>query len=88
MKISKVMIIVLGTLLVMTIFAAAKASAEGMTLISLETKHGELSEQNQELKRQLVTSASLSQVSKKADEIGMIKPEKFIYLTGSGIALR
>lgn len=44
MKISKVMILILGILLVATIFAAAKASADGVALVTLETKYSQLSE--------------------------------------------
>jgi cell division protein FtsL len=83
-----IIILILGILFVITVFFGVKASSEGMTLVALNEKAQELQQQNQELKDQIVSSTSLSQVAKQSDSLGLIKPEKYVYLTQQGIALR
>ncbi len=84
--------IILGSLLsfliVITVFLATRASAEGVKLTVLENESTVLLEKNQELNDKIISSTSLSEVSKVASGSGMIKPENFLYITGNGIAMR
>ncbi|CAN5307733.1 hypothetical protein BH10PAT1_BH10PAT1_4500 [soil metagenome] len=81
-------IAVLSTLTIITIFFAVKASNEGSNLLQLEKQADELTQQNRELKDKIVNVSSLSQVSKMASSLGLDKPEKFVYISRQGIALR
>src|SRR5258708_33116673 len=83
-----IIIVTLGVLLIATVFFAIEASAQGAILVSLENKAADLQSQNQELSDNLVAATSLSQINKEATNMGMARPEKFVYLTQQGIALR
>lgn len=83
-----IIILILGILFVTTIFFGVKASSQGMALVTLNEKAQELTQQNHDLKDQIVSSTSLSQVAKQSDSLGLIKPEKYVYMTQQGIALR
>ncbi len=81
-------ILIIGILVVATVFFAIKASAEGQTLITLEDKAQALVAQNQELNSEIVNSTSLSQIAKAAQAMGMVQPEKYAYMKGTGVAMR
>ena len=72
----------------MTILAGVKATNQSSKLLLLEKKAAELEEENRELKDKIITKTSLTQINNKAKDLGLDKPEKFIYMTNSGIALR
>lgn len=84
----KIIIPILTILLISTILVAVKATNEGSKLLTLEKRAAELEEENKELKNQIISKTSLTEIGKNADKLGLGKPEKFIYLTNSGIALR
>jgi cell division protein FtsL len=88
MNIKKLVVPVLGLLLVATILTAVKASAQGGNLVALENEAASLKEQNKDLEDKIVAAGSLTQIDKKAAAMGMKTPEKFIYLTQQGLALR
>lgn len=91
MKKTKIQIIVgsvLVCLVIATLYFAIKSTAEGGTLISLTDKEADLVGQNQELQAQIVSASSLSQISKTAQSLGMIVPEKYIYMGNQGVAMR
>ncbi len=80
--------IVLTSLVIVTVFFAVKATVLGQKLVALENKAAELTEANQELGTQIVTSTSLSQIGRDAKNMGMANPTHFIYMTHDGVALR
>ncbi len=80
--------IIVFVLFVATVFFAIKSSSQGANLVVLENKAVELEAQNQEIKDKIVASTSLTKIEKNADDLGMVKPEKFIYLKHDGVALR
>ncbi len=88
MKIQKIILPIIGVLLIATIITGVKASSRGLELLSLEQKGANLRQENQELKDKIVSSSSLTKIEKDAEKLGMKKPEKFVYMTNSGIALR
>ncbi len=91
MKNKKIQIIIAGMLtclVVMTIFLATKSSAEGVKLIALENESAKLMSENHELNDRIISSTSLSAINKEASSKGMIKPENFLYINGTGIAMR
>ncbi len=88
MKLQKIIIPILAILLVVTIVTAIKASSEGNTLVFLENKAADLEVQNRELKDKIVSSSSLTKIGENATSLGMSQPEKFIYMTREGLALR
>ncbi len=87
-KLQKIIGGVLVCLTIATVFFAIKASAEGQTLITLEEKAQTLQTENQELNSEIVNSTSLSQIGKEAQAMGMIQPEKYAYMKGTGVAMR
>ena len=88
MKIQKIIIPILGLLLVATILTGVKASDEGDKLVTLEKKSANLNQTNKELRDKIVSSSSLNEIEKNAQSLSMQKPEKFIYITNTGIAHR
>ncbi len=87
-KLQLILVSMLTCLIVATIFLATKASAEGSRLIALENESSHLLEANHELNDKIISSTSLTEVSKEASISSMIKPENFLYITGNGIAMR
>jgi cell division protein FtsL len=87
-KHTNLFVIILAILMVVTIFTAIKASGKGTDLVALEREASILREKNQELKDSIVTYSSLSEVKKIAEVNGMIHPERFVYMTNQGIAMR
>jgi hypothetical protein len=81
-------ILFLGGLIVLTVFFAIKASSQGANLVDLEEESSRLVQENQELKDKIVKSTSLSQIAKQAENMGMVKPENYVYMSNQGIALR
>ncbi len=80
--------VIVFILFVATVFFAIKSSSQGANLVVLENKAVELEAQNQEIKDKIVASTSLTKIEKNADGLGMVKPEKFMYLKHDGVALR
>lgn len=80
--------VIVFVLFVATVFFAIKSSSQGANLVVLENKAVELEAQNQEIKDKIVASTSLTKIEKNANDLGMVKPEKFIYLKHDGVALR
>jgi len=91
MKNKKIQFIVCGVvtlLLIATVGTAVAASAEGARLIELENKAADLSEQNKELNDEIVNSSSLMQIGKVAAASGLTQPDHFVYMNGTGVAMR
>ena len=65
-----------------SVYLAIISSSRGANLISLEEKRLALEEKKQILTAELVAKTSLAEVSGMADELGMHKPERIIYLNG------
>jgi cell division protein FtsL len=87
-KLQKIIGVVLTCLTVLTVYFAIRASSSGQKLITLEDKALKLQQENQELNSQILDSTSLSQVGKLATAMGMDKPQKFVYMNGTGVAMR
>ncbi len=81
-------VMIVFVLFVATVFFAIKSSSQGASLLVLENKAIELEAQNQDIKDKIVGSTSLTKIEKNANDLGMVKPEKFIYLKHDGVALR
>jgi cell division protein FtsL len=79
---------VLLILLTAAILVGIKATDESNKLASLENKKSQLEQTNRDLKDKIIQSASLTQIGNSAKMIGLDRPEKFVYLTNDGIALR
>ena len=65
-----------------SVYLAIISSSRGASLVSLEEKRLALEERKQILTVELVVKTSLTEVSGMADELGMHKPERIIYLNG------
>ena len=87
-KLQRIIGIVLTTLTIVTVFFAIKASAEGQTLIDLENKAANLQAENDQINSEIVNSTSLSAIGKEAQATGMISPQKYAYMKGTGVAMR
>lgn len=87
-KLPVLAVVIVFGLFVATVFFAIKSSSQGANLVVLENKAMELEAQNQEVKDKIVGSTSLTKIEKDANDLGMVKPEKFIYLKHDGVALR
>ncbi len=87
-KVPIIVSLILFGLIVATVFFAIKSGTQGSSLIALENKVAQLTASNQELKSEIIGATSLSTVAKAASDLKMEKPEKFVYLTHEGVALR
>lgn len=83
-----VFVFILGALIVAAVFFGVKAASLGGQLAKLEAKENDIALANQEIKKNLALYSSYTEVSKQAEKLGMEKPEKFVYLTSEGVALR
>lgn len=91
MKNKRIKILVWGTisfLLVAAVFFAMKSSAQGVKLITLETKATTLESENQEIQSEIISDTSLSLIGKEAKTLGLDVPQKYVYLNRDGVALR
>jgi hypothetical protein len=70
----------LGILLVTTILFGIKSASQGVILMELEDKAHLFETANDELSNVLVTNTSLAKIGERANEMGMIKAEKTVYL--------
>lgn len=52
----------------------------GAEIAKLEKEESILADQNRELSENMVQSTSLDSIEKKAEELGFVKPEKFVYI--------
>ncbi|OGM31233.1 hypothetical protein A2630_04390 [Candidatus Woesebacteria bacterium RIFCSPHIGHO2_01_FULL_44_10] len=77
---TKKIIILVSLLAVATVILAIDSSAKGAVLASLENESVTLEKENRQLKDDLVSATSLTNTQKIAEEAGLIKPEKIIYL--------
>lgn len=64
-----------------TIFLTIEAATSGAKLANLEQKANLLARDNENLEQQLVTSSSLTDLGKKADELGFAKPQSVLYIS-------
>lgn len=64
------------------IFYLIGVSAFGAEVAKLENEELEISSQIQNYKEQIMSKSSLVEMGKKAGELGFIKPQNVIYLTG------
>lgn len=79
---------VIGVLIVAAVIFGVRAASLGTKLATLEEKERSLVQENQEIKKNLALYSSYTEVAKSAEKLGMEKPEKFVYLTSEGVALR
>ena len=61
-------------------------AGEKLTQINKEIKA--LEEENERLKKEIAISSSLTTIAKKADEMGFLKVENFLYLTSEPFAFK
>lgn len=80
-------VVLLALLGAVTVFNAIEQAAKGAELVYLEQKADRLIEENKDLNSKLVAGSSLSKVSVKANEVGMVKPENIMYLTSEAQAV-
>ncbi len=71
-----------ASVILASVYLAIVSSSRGAGLLYLEKKRLALEERKQILTDELVAKTSLEEVSNRADELDMQKPERIIYLNG------
>ena len=64
-----------------TIFLTIESATSGAKLASLEQKVYTLTKENENIEQQVVNSSSLTDLGKKADELGFAKPQSVLYIS-------
>ncbi len=72
--------IFLGLLVILTILFTIELTSKGNELLKYEEEKKAFQIENRELTSLLISNTSLVRIKKKAEELGMVKPEKVIYL--------
>lgn len=80
-EIPLITLILLAVLGGVTVFNAVEMATKGAELVYLEQKADRLTAENKEIESKLVAGSSLTKVSDKAVELGMVKPDNIVYLT-------
>jgi cell division protein FtsL len=62
-----------------TVFSTIQTATNGARLANLEMQEQSLSSENRELSDECAKSSSLTNIYKKADELGYIKPQNILY---------
>lgn len=70
---------------VATVVLAIQAASYGAKLHSLEEKETELETESKNLSEMMVSNTSLEELSAKSDEMGFVKPERIVYITGDKV---
>jgi len=78
--------VTLGIMLVATITLAVGAASKGARLAALDDQRRVLTQENESLTANMVSGASLKEVSVKAESLGMIKPVEVVYLVDAPVA--
>lgn len=68
-----------------TVFLAIESASYGAKLHSLEEREAELTQENRELSSQMVSNTSLGELSGKSEEMGFVKPDKILYVSGDKV---
>ncbi|MDO8452605.1 MAG: hypothetical protein Q7S79_02535 [bacterium] len=82
-KKSKILLLV-GFVLILTAFGKLVVSStlagRGQDLAELESRVGELSRQNREIKETLASSASIAKIASQSAELGLARATKTVYV--------
>ncbi len=72
--------ILISLCFIVQIFFTIETSANGAQIANLEEEQERLSKENRELEEKLVTSTSLSDLEKRAEDLGFSNDARFYYL--------
>lgn len=79
-KLAKIIISIIIFLLLLQVVVANRLTTIGLTLTSLAEQEQELRQGNELLERRIATFSSLTQVGKRAEEAGFVKPQPFYFI--------
>ncbi len=78
----KILLGISAVLLLITVLTAVVVSAKGSEVVALEKSIQKYDQENRELSEKIVNSNSLNKLATQSESLGMIKPEKVLYLQG------
>jgi cell division protein FtsL len=67
-------------LVVTSVFVSISSASKGSELMEIEREMQDMSARNQQLKMEMISGTSLKYIAERADELGMVRPEKIMYL--------
>lgn len=88
LKITYFIGVILGILVLATVFVTIETSAAGAELAVLEKEEALLNKERVELKSKIVRSTSLSKISEAAKDLDLKKVSKIIYITEEEIVAK
>lgn len=77
----KLLVAITVVLLVLVVYVSVGLASKGSELVSIEEKAHLIESENRQLTAELIAEMSLTKISQKARELGMIEPEELVYLT-------
>lgn len=76
-RLAKIIISLTIFLLLLQVVVANRLTTAGLTLTQLSEQEGRLRQDNELLERKIATFSSLTQIGKRAEEAGFVKPQPF-----------
>ncbi len=77
-----VLITVCGILVATSVFLTIETATSGAEVANLDKTTAELTNQKRVLEESLVKGISMSQLQEKSVELGFVKPENLVYVSG------
>jgi len=87
-RIFKILISILIFLGLFQVVVSNQLATAGEKLTQIDEKIRGLENENERLKREIAISSSLTTIAEKAEEIGFLKVENFLYLTEEPFAFK
>ena len=87
-RLFKVLIFVLILLGIFQVIVSNQLANAGEKLTQIEEEIKILEEKNEWFKREIAISSSLTTIAEKAEEMGFLRVENFLYLTDEPFALK
>ena len=87
-RLFKILIFALLLLGTFQVIVSNQLANAGEKLTQIEKEIKTLEEENEELKREIAISSSLTTIAEKAEEMGFLRMENFLYLTDEPFALK
>lgn len=80
LKLGPVGAVVLMVLVVGCVFVSIGLASKGAELLKFEEMISEVNTKNREIRMEMIDESSLNNIAEKAERLGMMRPEKVVYI--------
>lgn len=81
-KLTNLLVIAIVAMVVLNVFVSIKLSSVGSVLLGFEKSMAQVNQENRYVREKIVEYTSVSNLSSRVGELGLVKPENIIYLSG------